>query len=898
MMSKLSAELWDLAIAKCCQEPVHSPGAIQPFGALLVTDLAIETITHTSANLAGILGLDTPDLSPALERQHRLERTDEAEDDSDENIWDWDGTGVLGKAPNTILSEQLIHDLANVCGLPWIGSQRERMGVYQINGRSLYVCVHIQGDRTLIELEPLLPTVERSQTLVTRLKLLLQGDQDMQTVLAQCAKEIRHVSGFDRIMVYRFLQDGAGEVIAEARANSLDSFLNLRFPATDIPALTRRIFRKMALRTIPDLSAPLVPLLAWDETEASLDLSRTAIRGTSLVHTQEYLPNMGIASSMALAISIEGRLWGVLAFHHRQPKLLSSEFRAAIELCGLLISLYLQKKLAEDNFNHQRDAEKLLTQMFRAQVKTGNDWQNLVMQSLTQLCDLVSANGMAFTTSEKVLSTYGDVPESSAVLTLIEETKTQSDGYSWNIDSLPRLAESGKITEGDWNSSTGALFVPINFDGSFYLVFFRNEIISEVTWAGSPDRQQLVRGKNITGVQVRPQRSFDAYKQLVVGYCHPWSRQDLYLAEALRDALENQAFLQERHGLLVAELSHRVKNILALISSVANQTGKSTHSIEHFIQVLEQRISSLAMAHELITRRELSWPRLQDLLELELRPYVNGNTLPHRVTLTGPEVLLNSSFVPTFILVLHEMVSNAVKYGALSVSDGRLAISWFRERDGLTLLWREANGPTVHPPDADRRGFGSQLIERAIPYEFKGKTNLCFAPSGVEINFWLPNKLVQWKIPKSSLESSSSKLGQISLASPQMPVKRDQGSVLLVEDNMLITIEMENLLRKFGFSVVDAVPTVNDAMELLRDDINHYQICLLDINLKTATSFPIAYYLSQSKTSLVFVSGYDTQHPIPDDLKNIPLLKKPVNFSKLSQALQPLLKKAQSNLEE
>ena len=716
-MNGSSAKLWDLAIAKCCQEPVHTPGAIQPFGALVVADLALESITHVSANLAQMLGLVSRAISPELDRQTSV---DGENDGPEGNMWDWDGTDVLGRSLDTVLPDELIHDLANVCGLPWIDTQRERMGIYEINGRPLNVNIHVQGKRTLIELEPLPPTVERSQTLVTRLKLLLKGNQDSQTVLNLCAEELRHATGFDRIMVYRFLHDGAGEVVAEARDDDMESFLNLRFPATDIPELARQIFLKIALRPIPDLSAPLVPLLAWDETEAPLDLSLTCIRGASLVHTQEYLPNMGTAGSMTLAITIEGELWGLFAFHHRQPKLLSPEFRSTIELCGLLISLYLQQKLTEEDFNHQRSAAKLFTHMFGQQIRTDNDWRTLVSQSLSQLCDLISAHGLAFANDRRILSTYGDVPDPSVLFQLIAETKTQGGGDILTVDSLSRLARSEAIAAGDWSPSAGLLLLPVDFNGSHYLAFFRNETIGEISWAGDPNSQNVVKGNSLTGIQMRPQRSFEAYKQLVSGFCRPWSRQDRSLARELRDALETQVFLQERQSLLIAELKHRVKNILALIRSVAQQTSRSTKSVDSFIEVLEQRISALAMAHELVTRRELLWPRLQDLLEVELRPYLTSDTAQHQVTVTGPTVTLNSSFVPTFILVIHEMVSNAVKYGALSLPEGRLSIHWFKDRNGLTLLWREANGPAVCPPDTHDRGFGCELIERAIPYEFGG----------------------------------------------------------------------------------------------------------------------------------------------------------------------------------
>ena len=894
-MSDSLAALRELAVANCCQEPIRTPGTIQSFGALIVADLALETITHVSANLAQMLGLLPSDPLPGPDRPIAIEDADNESDNDDGQTWSWDGAGVLGRSLDTILSDELIRELADVCNLPWIDTQRERMGAREINGRSFDVCAHLGGDRVLIELEPLLPAAERSQTLVARVKALLQGERDYQAVLSLCAEELRQATGFDRIMVYRFLPDDAGEVIAEARADDeIPSYLNLRFPATDIPELVREILRKFALRAIPNINAPLVPLLAWDETEAPLDLSLAFVRGASLGHTQEYLPNMGVACSMTLAIAIEGKLWGIFACHHRQPKLLSPDLRASVELCGLLVSLYLQQKLTEEDVTHQRYAAKLLTQMFGQQVRTDNDWKTLTIQSSNRLCDLMLANGVVFASERQILSTYGNVPGTPALLLLIEEAEARSGGDVLTVDSLSQLDWSQEIAAQDWGPSAGMLFLPIDFNGSHHLAFFRNETIGEVRWAGNPDAPHLIQGKDLTGAQLRPQRSFEAYKQLVAGHCRSWSRQDLSLARELREALETQIFLQERQSILIAELKHRVKNILALIRSVARQTRRSSQSIDGYVRVLEQRISALSMAHDLVTRRELLWPRLQDLLDVELRPYLNRDIAPSPVTLTGPEVTLNSSFVPTFILVLHELVSNAVKYGALSVPDGWLAIRWFKDRDGLTLLWREAHGPDVRPPESTYRGFGCELIERAIPYEFDGEANLCFAPSGVEATFWIPQKLVKWEEESlfRSPQAASSEVEHPFSASSQTLTETACGDILLVEDNMLIAIEMENFLRKFGFSAIDSAPTVDRAMKLLRQRENPYRACLLDINLKTETSFAIADYLRQVKIPFAFISGYDAKYPIPDTLKNIPLLKKPIDFSKLAKTLQVLLGEA------
>ena len=173
-----------------------------------------------------------------------------------------------------------------------------------------------------------------------------------------------------------------------------------------------------------------------------------------------------------------------------------------------------------------------------------------------------------------------------------------------------------------------------------------------------------------------------------------------------------------------------------------------------------------------------------------------------------------------------------------------------------------------------------------------GEASLCFAPSGVEANFWLPQKLVEWQLQESSPSKSpqASSLENSSAIPTQTLTEADDRAVLLVEDNMLIAIEMENQLKQFGFSTVDSAPTVDRAMKLLGRSTNPYQVCLLDINLKTENSFAIAERLLQTQTPFAFVSGYDSKHPVPDNLKDIPLLKKPVDVGKLSRMLQALLK--------
>ncbi len=866
--------LWDVAVAQCCQEPVHILGYIQPFGGLLATDENLELITHGSANLAGLLGLS------AIQG---------------------DGASLLGQDLQTLLPEQLVHDLRNACGLPWIQAQRERVGTYDIQGRSFDISVHFNGHRMLIELEPLPTVLEHPAALAARMKALLQNVSNSEMLIRAVTEELRNATGFDRVMAYRFLQDGSGEVVAEARSTDMASLLGLRFPATDIPELARLLFRKTSLRVIPHIDAAPVPLLAWNPEEDPLDLSLAQVRGASTGHTQRYLSNMGVQGSMTLAIIVEGQLWGLFALHHSQPKLLSPEFRTTLELCGTLLSMHLQQTITAEHFYARKQAATVLAQTFaqaepspttsdkREQV-LNQSWEMLVVEAQPQLCKLLNADGLAFVVDQKVLASHGQVPPERSILALIDHgplnEQVQSETGVVAVGSFEALSESSPevAIATDWGDSAGGGFFSVKYYENHYFSFFRNELSSEVRWAGNPHQQDVVPTDD-TEFPFSPERSFDMYKEIVGGQCRPWSRDDLAIILEVKSELQNQVglFLQQQQNLLIAELKHRVKNILALIRSVARQTSRSKLSVAEYTDVLEQRIAALGLAHDLISHTGTEWPSLREIFAIELRPYLANESERHQqAQLLGPNVKLSSLFVPTFVLVIHELVSNAVKYGALSVPEGRVEVSWHPVNGGASLHWRESSGPRVQPPQ--ERGFGCELIERAIPYEFDGEVTLRFPATGVEADFWIPQDLLEWISPAQTprRQEPARQLAQA------VPPPGSKGRVLIVEDSMLIAIELENTLKALGFDPVDSAPKVSRALKLLNRE--RYRVCLLDIDLKHETSFALAYKLQKEQIPFLFTTGYDSKYSIPDDLRSVVLLKKPLNPKKLQYNLDELLR--------
>ncbi|MEM8611791.1 MAG: HWE histidine kinase domain-containing protein [Cyanobacteria bacterium P01_H01_bin.105] len=851
-MSTDLAQKWEIARSNCAQDPIHTLGTAQTFGGLIATDRALECITHVSDNLSEILGQNNS----------------------------WTSMDMLGRPLEAVLPGELIHDLNNACSVPMVVAQRHRLGIYEIQGQTLDVCVHCSPTRTLIELEPIRPNLDTYMPLVMRAKLMLEQSSNSEQLLSLAVEELRDTTGFDRVMAYRFLADGAGEVVAEACSPGMDSYLGLRYPASDIPDVVRTLFLRIGVRIIADIHATAVPILSLDDAEAPLDMSLALIRGVSSVHT-EYLENMGVRASMSIAITVNGQLWGLFALHHLRPKIVSLDLRTVIELFRQLFSLQFQQVLAEERFCDRKRTASTLDKLFAIQSDplTHRDWKNIIIQSSQSLCQLLSAQGVAYISEQQLLDSYGETPPALAILALANHYNVCAQTDIITTECLQHLDIHDVDT---WGKSAGALYFSIPADEPFYLIFFRHEIIGDIRWAGNPNSQQLV--EDAAEIRLRPRRSFEEYKETLEGRCSPWTSFDLNTAleirtELIRLARVNvQDFQQRQQNLLVAELNHRVKNILVLIRSIARQTEKSASSLEDYTKNLERRIAALSAAHDLVTGYGLEWPNLRNLLAIELRPYLN-DTKP-RVSLTGPVIGLKASFVPTFVLVLHELTSNAAKYGALSVVSGTVSVYWSESNGGVKLIWQESDGPPV--VNLQRRGFGQDLIERAIPYEFEGEAVLHFLASGVKAEFWLPNSLIRWGQERTVTTSSTS----ITPDSASL-AHAEQIKILIVEDSLLVAMEMENTLKKIGFEAVTSAPSVERALKYLQQD--SYQFCLLDIDLKKETSFEVAYFLLKQSIPFIFTSGYNSKHPIPESLKLVQLLQKPIDGAKLEKLIRDLL---------
>jgi len=556
-------------------------------------------------------------------------------------------------------------------------------------------------------------------------------------------RQLRALTTFDRVMCYRFAPDDSGIVVAEAKAPEMEPFLGLRYPASDIPVQARALYRRSMQRIISDVNDPGVPVQPAVGPEGNpLDLSLGTTRAVSPVHL-EYLRNMGVAASMSVSIMRGGRLWGLFACHHRTPKVISYEQRSAVELFGEMFSLVLDQKESEIERGDLRVAEALHAELADRLPAAGSVAGQVDAIAAT-VRQAIAFDGIVCWVGGEYAAA-GRTPSREqfmALLSFLTETGTRRPQP---IESLARAFPPAADHAAE---AAGALVVPISRLPQDYVVLFRQEIVRTVTWAGRPEKPSA-NGPN--GLRLSPRKSFDAWRETVRNQSEPWSESEVRVAEQLRVTLLEvvlrmtdaqvlqHRLMQDRQAFLIAELNHRVRNILNLIRGLVGQSSKGADDVESLAAIIGSRVHALARAHDQIIQHQGGPAPLRTLIEAEADAYAGDR--PGRIVVSGGDVLLSPVAYSTVSLVIHEMVTNAAKYGSLSDPGGSVDIELeHAEGQPLTVRWRERGGPPVAPPQ--RRGFGSTITERSIPHDLGGTAETCYAPAGVEAVFVIPADFV------------------------------------------------------------------------------------------------------------------------------------------------------------
>lgn len=486
-------------LSTCDREPIHIPGSIQPHGALLALDAQTLRVTCASANAAEILGV-APELLIGTHLHDTFENAGVAMD-----------RAIDRQDPN-----KPIHFTQRLTP--------------ELGGRAFTAVAFRSAERIVLELEPQDATgadyLGAFDALVEKM-LGLDSSSSVLDAGKVAVREVRKVTGFDRVMLYVFDSQWHGHVAVEEKASRLEPFLGLHYPASDIPAQARRLYVSNLLRMIPDIEYAPSPIRGEDP-EDPLDLTLSTLRSVSPLHI-EYLRNMGVRATVTVSILDErgDNLWGLIACHHYSPKRISHDARYMLQLMAHTIRSQVVRGLAAER-DARSDAVRTLVRRLAEGVRQGRPVRDLLLEQEKDVLATARGAGCALLLSDEAIL-LGQTPGPTSVRQ-IAETLTRDRLRTECLATIrPEWANHA-------GSAAGALAVPL---GGGHIVWFRGEEIQNVNWAGDPRKAVELTPD---GARLSPRKSFEAWLEVRRYHCSDWQRADVEAASELGTALSGLIF--------------------------------------------------------------------------------------------------------------------------------------------------------------------------------------------------------------------------------------------------------------------------------------------------------------------------------------------------------------------
>lgn len=500
-------------LSNCEREQIHLAGSIQPHGALLVVREPDYVVVQASANAAAMLGLTGSLLGRSIAS---------LEGDLAERI-----------SPHMHVPMLYTMPLAIRCA---IGRQRRLFDV---------VLHRPPAGGIVIELEPATPPSHRTRGVEEAVKRIL-GAHTLRALCDETARIVRALTGYDRVMVYRFDRDGHGEVFAEERNEELEAFLGNRYPATDIPQIARRLYERNRVRVLVDINympVPIAPDLS-PLTDQPLDMSLCQLRSISPLHVQ-YLKNMGVDATLVISLMVGGKLWGLISCHHYEPRRVPFEMRVVCELLAETVATRIAALESAARGQAELAVRRLEQRLIEAIPREG-DWRGALFDSPQTLLQPLGAIGAAMLFEGQVTVT-GDVPATQALRDIGAWLDVRQDGSVFSTASLG-LDEPGFA--GLRGEVSGLVAVALSESPGEYLLWMRPERVRTVTWGGDPSKAVVVGNSPL---DLSPRRSFAQWHQVVEATSEPWTEADLVAARLIGDTVKDVILQFRSVGMLIAQ---------------------------------------------------------------------------------------------------------------------------------------------------------------------------------------------------------------------------------------------------------------------------------------------------------------------------------------------------------
>lgn len=688
-------------LTNCDKEPIHILGKVQAHGFLVAADKDSLVIRYASDNLDFFTGIPYTDV---LDRE-------------------------LSFFLDTISKESEEHTLFQVVKFGLL-SDLEALNPLRVEiGKNLYnLVLSRSGNYVILEFEPTSSDVDRQlQALVgSSLSKILEGST-MEETLDRAARQIKELIGYDRVMIYKFWEDGHGEVVAEQKNASLEPFFGLHYPASDIPKQARELYKINLTRIIADVEAVPSDIYTLNGSAADnpLDLTHSVLRAVSSIHIQ-YLKNMGVGASFSVSLVSNDELWGLIACHNYSPRFIDYKARQHARLIGQVLSSSIQYRSSQDNkeinISYRNAADEIIRQMHK-------DWsvEDALNSQKNNLLKMTSATGVSIRFEGKTFLA-GNTPSQEEIIGLVEWLKQNNKR---NIFHTTRLAEHYPPASSWKGKASGLLACTISKELSEYVLFFKPELVTTVKWAGNPEKSVEVdeKGQSI----LSPRRSFDTWVQEVTGTSDKWSKSELNAVFKFREDFVHfinlkaneirklNEKLQEAYDELDTfsfTISHDLKTPIASVKNYAeillednpHLDGQARHFLNRIISsadnmnaLIREVLGYSRVSRQQINRQELDMKSLLEELKTDLLYAFKSPDI--QFTIAGTPPIKGDRVMIT--QVFSNLLGNAIKYS--SRSNPQIVSVDGREEDSQVIYTITDNGVGI---DMNYGGHIFELFKR------------------------------------------------------------------------------------------------------------------------------------------------------------------------------------------
>ncbi|GAA6764351.1 ATP-binding protein [Flavobacterium sp. CGRL1] len=568
-----------VTLTNCEHEPIHIPGSIQPHGFLI------------GVNSNWEIDFCTENISSFIDVQH---------------------TQVLGKNFAVVFGSRSHEQI-----LEYINEDKiQNVFPLEINllGKSFQVSIHKSYDIYVLEAEPKFADREKLADVYTQtIQFVTQMNNttSLKDLCALVAEGTREITGYDRVMIYKFDEQYNGEVFAESCREDLEPFLGLHYPHTDIPVQARELYIKNQLRLIVDIDYKPVPIFTIDDNKENknLDLSLSILRSTSPIHV-EYLKNMGVGATLTISLIHHDRLWGLIACHHYSKKNISPEIRLAAKLQGQFITSQIDIRQSNDENVSAHKASLALEELTSLELPLIDDSLETIVNT-QEILNLCNASGVSVSTKDKIYKS-ALTPSDEYITALTEQITKQIPDKTFVTNKLrdyfPEIEH--------YPDFAGILYHSL--DSHSHIIWYRPETISEINWGGDPEKA-IVKDSN----GLHPRNSFNIWKQIIKNQSNTWKQYEINTAIRYSHTLHNHLML-----IMLSKEEEKYRTQSEVLketnSELENINWISTHDLQEPLRKIQMITSKmlteldvipLESIHSSLVRVSKSAGRMRILLE-------------------------------------------------------------------------------------------------------------------------------------------------------------------------------------------------------------------------------------------------------------------------------------------